>query len=686
MKRLIFLLVLALVSSVNADGLIYGRLTAERDNGPLVGAGISTNFGQKTQTDADGFFRLNVFADSLFSVTFSAFGFNDSVRVEQVIAEGDSVEFFIGLLNPQCEISIQDFSCVLQPEDTVSVSTPFTLSNNGNGFLCWKRDYNYLQRQESIPIGTILKSARIRGVVFAEGKWIIAGENYETNNPALIYVSDPDSLLGNVATFKQFGNSRLGMEDLAYDGDLIWGVDVDTVYGFTIQGEVKKSFKRPMDVRGLAWDNTHNQLLMCGRALGGHIKGYDRDGNLLNDYGVVNFEATSLAYWSDDPDGYQLYLFHQGLTQARDMVSVVHKMNMETKDTMFVAVLRSLDGMLPEGCFITNQYDILSWVFIAVLDDWRNKLGDVIDVIQLGSANRMSLDHVFNERLVPTSGGVIWPGEVPVWDMMLNINPATLTIGKFRGEVVFQILPAFPTGPDDPILNFDAVNPIMVISVKVEVLGPPPPLPPAKFNLLLPEDGATMNTNDSTKMVFSWEKATDPNKEDTVKYRFRLRQGERLGKTIELDSTSLIIDFANFSWEDYGLLSPSDSITIYKWWVDALSGADRVMCNETRNFSYVLNRQSVVSKNSPISFGLNSIHPNPFNSVTTIRYATDRTERLSVRVYNLAGQLVTTLVDTPTIIGNHEVTWNSNGLSSGIYIIRLEASERVQTTKIALIK
>jgi hypothetical protein len=92
-----------------------------------------------------------------------------------------------------------------------------------------------------------------------------------------------------------------------------------------------------------------------------------------------------------------------------------------------------------------------------------------------------------------------------------------------------------------------------------------------------------------------------------------------------------------------------------------------------------------------LSLALHQNAPNPFNPTTTIRYSTSGKARVSIRIYNGAGQLVRTLVDQLADPGGHVVTWDglSNSgkpVSSGVYFYRLASGDFSQTRKMVLLK
>lgn len=83
---------------------------------------------------------------------------------------------------------------------------------------------------------------------------------------------------------------------------------------------------------------------------------------------------------------------------------------------------------------------------------------------------------------------------------------------------------------------------------------------------------------------------------------------------------------------------------------------------------------------------LYSNHPNPFNPSTTIRYALAQASRVSLKIYNLAGQEVATLVDDNKAAGEHEIKWTPAHLASGVYLYRLRAGDFVETKKLVLLQ
>jgi len=88
----------------------------------------------------------------------------------------------------------------------------------------------------------------------------------------------------------------------------------------------------------------------------------------------------------------------------------------------------------------------------------------------------------------------------------------------------------------------------------------------------------------------------------------------------------------------------------------------------------------------PSKFVLYQNYPNPFNPLTTIRYAIPQTSFVSLKMYDILGRQVATLVDEEKPAGTYEVNFDAKNLSSGVYFYRIKAGEFVQTKKLIVLK
>jgi len=88
----------------------------------------------------------------------------------------------------------------------------------------------------------------------------------------------------------------------------------------------------------------------------------------------------------------------------------------------------------------------------------------------------------------------------------------------------------------------------------------------------------------------------------------------------------------------------------------------------------------------PTNFVLHQNYPNPFNPTTTIKFSIPQTEFVTVKVYNIVGHEITTLINDELSIGKHSIQWDGSHQPSGVYIVKIESSGFVQTRKMVLLK
>ncbi len=96
----------------------------------------------------------------------------------------------------------------------------------------------------------------------------------------------------------------------------------------------------------------------------------------------------------------------------------------------------------------------------------------------------------------------------------------------------------------------------------------------------------------------------------------------------------------------------------------------------------------LISQLSKFGFTQNeaNTYPNPFNPVTSLVLNLPGDGNVMVRVYNLKGQVVTTLLSGHRAGGTYNITWDASQSPSGIYLVKAESAESMHTQKLMLIK
>jgi glycosidase len=112
---------------------------------------------------------------------------------------------------------------------------------------------------------------------------------------------------------------------------------------------------------------------------------------------------------------------------------------------------------------------------------------------------------------------------------------------------------------------------------------------------------------------------------------------------------------------------------------------------QAKVFYYGLDSVSVgvdeqVVSNLPNEYKLMQNYPNPFNPTTRIKYQIRETEKVTLKIYDMLGREVKTLVDGMQNSGTHEVSFNASNLSSGIYFYQLKSANYSDVKKLIILK
>ena len=90
--------------------------------------------------------------------------------------------------------------------------------------------------------------------------------------------------------------------------------------------------------------------------------------------------------------------------------------------------------------------------------------------------------------------------------------------------------------------------------------------------------------------------------------------------------------------------------------------------------------------NIPLAYKLDQNYPNPFNPSTKIDYELKEASFVNLKVFNILGQVVTTLTAGKQEAGKHQVTFDASQLSSGVYLYQITAGNFVAIKKMVLMK
>ncbi|MBT7618981.1 MAG: S8 family serine peptidase [Calditrichaeota bacterium] len=612
------------------NGVVFDAATNEGIDSAL----IYTDYGVEVFTDENGEWEIeNAMSGNEFSITASKAGYNDSTVTNLILEIEGSLDINFGLLHPTFALSDSTFNFILD-QDLIN-QDDLTIQNNGNGVLEWYAEKHLTNVEEIDPwtvrntfnIGSLVDDNRIEGVVFQNEHFYISGAN---NQNPLIYVMNLDGEVTN--SFPQTGQNPRGFRDLASDGEVIWGVETNMIYGFTPEGEEIISIQAPFGpLTGITWDFQNEVFWVTG--LGYDIAAIDIEGNVHVELDNPNLLIYGLAYLYGDMDGYPIYIF----SRVQDNTDqVIWKMNPDNGDTLFVAHLDPEIAGSPGGAFISSDFDNFSNVFINVTNTSPNDGGDRIYLRQINSKTSW-LNLSSNE-------GSVNPGSSEQLDLIINSN---------------FLLPLLYTG--EFIFSHNADSGLALLPVTLEVLEP---MPPSEFSLLTPEDGEIIQTSE---IEFSWENSVDPNIGDVVEYQLWLEfADDSISFIIPEPQVTILLDSLEFDieWEND-----------FCWWVISSSHSDSVVSRERFSFSYFYNTISGDQVDVPVKFGIQSVHPNPFNSQINLHYGLPEKSHVRISIVDISGRVVEIIENGHQPAGNHRLQWQAEGLSTGMYFLSVNVQE-----------
>ncbi len=122
----------------------------------------------------------------------------------------------------------------------------------------------------------------------------------------------------------------------------------------------------------------------------------------------------------------------------------------------------------------------------------------------------------------------------------------------------------------------------------------------------------------------------------------------------------------------------------YKWTLSTVDAAYIGSPIAVGEFTMGYVSTGETADNLPHDFSIRQNYPNPFNKVTTISYSIPGEGMVSLKVYNMMGEEVATLVSEKKQAGNYEVTFDATNMSDGIYFYKMQTPGFSQTKKMMI--
>lgn len=298
-----------------------------------------------------------------------------------------------------------------------------------------------------------------------------------------------------------------------------------------------------------------------------------------------------------------------------------------------------------------------------------------------------------NNKIYSTTDlGITWTNlsgdlpNLPCWDLFVdphNVQPnntnhlyAGMDVGVYRSidggsswQYISEDIPLLP------IWDFDYVEYGNYAKLRVGTYGRS--AYETEWSLLqLPSAPILVSPEDSLKEVtppdilFIWQQSQP----DVERYLFEL-------DTTEQFNTSFIDSATVDTTYQYSSLQINRR---YWWRVKAYNSAGWGNFSEERTFdTYVT---TVESEEIPIEYALGQNYPNPFNPSTKIKYSVPQASQVVVKVFDILGNSIETLVIEEKPAGSYEVAFNASGLPTGVYFYQLKAGDFIETKKMILMK
>jgi len=153
-----------------------------------------------------------------------------------------------------------------------------------------------------------------------------------------------------------------------------------------------------------------------------------------------------------------------------------------------------------------------------------------------------------------------------------------------------------------------------------------------------------------------------------------------------LGAASNWTEFNTPIYYDPGSADP-DNIVIYFFVVDTSAGSASIGSTAYVDYLSLTAPSDVEQLNGlPSDFSLSQNYPNPFNPTTNIEYNIPEQTIVQLKVYDILGSEVATLVNEVQSAGSYRVDFNGAGLATGLYIAKLQAGNYSKTIKMSLLK
>ena len=381
--------------------------------------------------------------------------------------------------------------------------------------------------------------------------------------------------------------------------------------------------------RGIAIDGVNNKIYWA-ESITGKIKKADLDGNnivevitgLSSPVDVGLDLVNNKVYWSDNGIG-------QKKISRSDLTTIASE-----------DVIIGLDQV--GGIEVDAEFSKLYWVDFGATD----------------KVSRANLDGSSPQDLVTIPSG----------------SPRGIAVDKDNNKLFWSDVLGQSIGRS----NRDGTSSSTILSTLSHPIGIS-----TDWESALPVELTTFSINIvENTAILNWETATEVNN-----YGFEVERQYQ-----ELSIKNQESNLENPSWEKVAFIAGSgnsNSNKVYSYSDNSISASGKYLYRLKQididgKFEY--SNTIEVEVGIPTEFDVQQNFPNPFNPSTTISFSIPEMNNVSVKIYNMLGQEVFTLVNEQLGAGRYNYNFDASNLSSGNYIYRVTAGKNVETRKMILVK
>ncbi len=351
-----------------ADGFgeIRGQVVDADDEAGIEEAHVTLSpFNVLSVTDEEGNYVMNGVPErNDYTLNVFAVGYNPQSRDGIAVVEEEVTVANFEMLFGEVDLDSNEVNQYIEVDG--QMQRDFTIRNVGNGDLNWNLNFEMQDNMarfdliDSREIAEQFGDFRLNGVVFAEGHYYVAGGN-NNRDPNFIYKLNRDGLL--VEMFEQpEGSFGVGIQDMAWDGEFIYGSSNGNIFQMTLQGELVSEIEGPYDPNmAVTVDNEGNLWVGNG---GMPLVNLDVEGNVLRE--IPNELAVrALAFYPFNEDGYSLLILERGMGGD----PILHTANPETGDIRFERNLSEEEDDIPAaGLFASRNISNFGWSMIGIIN------------------------------------------------------------------------------------------------------------------------------------------------------------------------------------------------------------------------------------------------------------------------------------------------------------------------------